>query len=154
MRTQAQDGIKTHVRREKAGRRVGDGGIVTVRGTHDRCGLHGAVDGKDTGRAEGGREGDVKPGVLGRGGRGRQIEKDLGRRSRITRSRGYGGLAIVPVGARVAGPRDKTDPVGILGGIGHKRAPGRRDIVRWTARVGWQDAAIGRRLVFPVIELI
>jgi hypothetical protein len=155
LRTQAQDGVETDVRRVEAGGRVGDRGVGAVRGAHDRGGLDGPVDREDASRAEGGREGDVKPGGLGRRGGRCQIKIDTRRRTDI----GPGGikrrgLAIVPVGAIVAGAHNITDPVGILGRISHERAPSRRNIVRGSTRVGRQYTAIGRRLMFPVVEFI
>ncbi len=116
--------------------------------------MDGVVDGENASRAEGGSESDVKPGVLSSRGRGCQIEIDAGSRPDVGCPGGYGRLAIVPVRAGVTGPHDKTDPVGVLGRIGHKGAPSRRNVIGGAARIGRQDTAIGRRLMFPVVEFV
>ena len=142
------------VRRDETGGGIGDRGVVSVRGAHDRSGLDGPVDREDAGRAIDRREGDIKPCGLGRRGRGRQIEKDLGRRTGIGRAVEHRGLDIVPVTGIVAGPHHVTDSGGVLSRVVHEGAPVRRDVERRPARVTRQGAAIGRHVMFPVVELV
>ena len=142
------------VRRNKTGGGIGDRGIVSVRGAHDRSGLDSPVDREDAGRAVNRREGDVKPGVLGRCGRRSQVEKDLGRRPGEGGPRGYGGLDIVPVAGIVAGPHHEADTIGVLVRVVHESAPVRRDVEGRPSRVARQGAAIGRHVMFPVVEFV
>ena len=130
---------------DKPGGRIGNGGVVPRSGAHDRSGLDDPIDSKNASRAVDGREGDVKPGGLGRRGRQSQIEKDLRTRPGEGSPGGYRGLDIVPVGGSVAGSHHEADPAGILAGVIHEGSPVSRAVERRSARVTWQDAAIGRQ---------
>ncbi len=154
--TQAHDGVETHVGRVKTGGRVGDRGISTIRGAHDRCGLDGPIDRKDASRVKNGRKSDVKAGVLGRCGRCRQIEIDLGSRAPIGGGRGVEGsrLAIIPIRRVMTGAYDIADPVGILGRIVQESGPVRGGVIGGTSGVGRQDAAIGCHVMVPIVEFV
>ena len=117
--------------------------------------MYGPVDREDAGRAIDGGEGDVKPGRLGRRGRRGQVEENLGGRpDEAPGSVGNIGLAIVPVVGVAAGPHRVTDPRGILVRVGQECGPIRRGVVGCPARVGRQDAAVGRHVVLPVVEFV
>ena len=130
---------------DKPGGRIGDSGVVPRSGAHDRGGLDGSIDRKDASRAVDGREGDVKPGGLGRRGRRGQIEKDFGTRPGEGSPGGYRGLDIVPVGGSVAGSHHEAGPAGVLARVIHEGSPVSRAVERRSARVTWQDTAIGRQ---------
>ena len=103
---------------EEAGGRIGDRGVIAVRGAHDRGGLDRPIDCEDASRAVSGGEGDIKPGRLCRRGRGRQVEIDLGhRRGKASGTVGDRGLNIIPVIGVVAGSHHEADTVRILASI-------------------------------------
>ena len=113
------------------------------------------VNRENTSRAVNGREGEVKPGGLGCRGRRSQIKKDLGRRPDV----GPGGvehrwLAIVPDTSIVAGSHHEADTVRVLAPVAHEGAPGRGSIVGRPASVSWQNSAIGRHAMFPIVKLV